>query len=113
MSREGQMETAPFVYVLRIRPGGEHGGRVWEVAWNRPPTTLEAIRHLQEQRRAPGQVDHHFAAACVEALRDLGVPESYRPGSQGAEPWDGGDSEAARIELHLMRFVQLAWPNST
>jgi hypothetical protein len=104
------MEAAPFVYVLRVRPGGEHGRRVWEVAWNRPPTTPEAIRHIQEQRRGPGAVDVPFAAACVEALRDKGVPESYRAGSQGAEPWDdGGDVEASRIELHLMRFVQLAY----
>jgi hypothetical protein len=103
------MGTAPFVYVLRIRPGGEHGRRLWEVAWNRPPTTAEAIRHIQEQRRGPGQVDFAFAAACVEALRDKGVPESYRAGSQGADPWEGGDVEAGRIELHLMRLVQLAY----
>jgi hypothetical protein len=102
------MEAAPFVYVLCIRPGREHGHRVWEVAWNRPPTTAEAIRHIQEQRRGPGPVDVDFAAACVEALRDLGVPENYRPGSQGVEPWqDGGNAEEPRVELHLMRFVQL------
>jgi hypothetical protein len=104
------METAPFVSVLRIRPGGEHGRRVWEVAWKRPPTTAEAIRHIHEQRRGSGQVDVDFAAACVETLRDMGVPEGYRPGSQGVEPWqDGGDAETPRVELHLMRFVQLAF----
>jgi hypothetical protein len=104
------MGVTPFVYVLRIRPGAGHGGRVWEVAWNRPPTTPEAIRHIQEQRRGPGQVDVNFAAACVEALRDMGVPESYRPGNQGVEPWqDSSDAEAARVELHLVRFVQLTY----
>src|SRR5262245_53197647 len=61
--------------VLQIRPGAEHGRRVWEVAYNRPPTTAEAIRRIQDQRRGPGPVDVDCAAACVEALRDLGVPE--------------------------------------
>jgi hypothetical protein len=104
------MDTPSYVYVLRIRPGHEHGRRVWEVAYNRPPTTSEAIAHLQEQRRGLGPVDVDFAAACVEALRDMGVPESYRAGSQGVEPWnDDGDVEAAHIELNLMRLVQLAY----
>ena len=104
------MGVAQFVYVLRIRPGGGHGGRIWEVAWNRPPTTPEVIRHIQEQRRGPGQVDVDFAAACVEALRDMGVPESYQPGSQGVEPRpDSGDAEAGRVELRLMKIVQLAY----
>jgi hypothetical protein len=103
------MDTPSYVFVLRIRPGGPDGGRVWEVAFNRPPTTAEAIRHIQEQRRGPGQVDVDFAAACVEALRDLGVPESYRPGSQGAEQRQESGPAEARIELHLMRLVQLAY----
>jgi hypothetical protein len=104
------MDALPFVYVLRIRPGGEYGRHVWEVAFNRPPTTAEAIRHIQDQRRGPAPVDVDFAAACVEALRDMGVPESYRPGSQGVDPWqDDGDVEAARIELILMRLVHLAY----
>jgi hypothetical protein len=100
------MDTPPFVYVLRIRPGGAHRGMVWEVAFNRPPTTAEAIRHIQDQRRGPGPVDIDFAAACVEALRDVGVPENYRAGSQGAmESRD--DEETAHTELVLMRMVKL------
>jgi hypothetical protein len=53
-------------------------------------------------------VDVAFAAACVEALRDMGVPESYRAGSQGVYERQG-NSEGARIELNLMRLVQLAY----
>jgi hypothetical protein len=104
------MSPPSFVYVLRIQPGGDYGRHLWEVAYNRPPTTAEAICHIQDQRRGPGRVDVDFAAACVETLRDLGVPESYRAGSQGVEPsHDDSDPVPARIELHLMRLVQLAY----
>ncbi len=104
------MDTHSYVYILQIRPGREHGRLIWEVTFNRPPTTAEAIRHIQDQRRGPAAVDVDFAAACVEALRDMGIPESYRTGSQGIEPWhDDADHAAARIELRLMRLVQLPY----
>jgi hypothetical protein len=105
------MDTHSYVYILQIQPGREHGRLIWEVAFNRPPTTAEAIRHIQDQRRGPAAVDVDFAAACVEALRDMGIPESYRAGSQGIESWEQHDDDhaVARIELRLMRLVPLPY----
>lgn len=99
------LASSAFVYVLRIRPPAS--GLIWEIAFNRPPTTAEAICHIQDQLR-PGPrcgapADMVVALECIDVLKQLGVPEHYRAGSQGAR------EHPAAVELVLMRYQTLGF----
>jgi|SRR6516162_6473443 hypothetical protein len=119
--------ASAFVYVLRIRPGGKHSQMMWEIAFNRPPTGDEAIRHIQDQLlpnlgwsdtttrptiqpRQLLRVDTPFALACIDTVKKLGIPAHYRAGSQGAMMTNGHGS-LSRIELVLMRLQVLPFEN--